>query len=200
MLYSVRGKLIHMEPRTAVVECGGVGYKCFITMNTARQLPVLGGEVMLYTILSVREDAVDLFGFAEQGELNCFKQLTAVSGVGPKAAVAILSELSPEKVALAVAAGDYKTLTRASGVGPKLAQRIVLELKDKVGALQVSAGMEMPAETAAVSASGNAAQAVSALTVLGFSAGEASAAVGKLDSALPVETLVREALKSLGKH
>ena len=106
MLYSVRGKLIHMEPRTAVVECGGVGYKCFITMNTARQLPALGGEVMLYTILSVREDAVDLFGFAEQGELNCFKQLTAVSGVGPKAAVAILSELSPEKVALAVAAGD----------------------------------------------------------------------------------------------
>ncbi len=200
MLYSVRGKLIHMEPRTAVVECGGVGYKCFITMNTARQLPALGGEVMLYTILSVREDAVDLFGFAEQGELNCFKQLTAVSGVGPKAAVAILSELSPEKVALAVAAGDYKTLTRASGVGPKLAQRIVLEMKDKVGALQVSAGMEMPAETAVVSASGNAAQAVSALTVLGFSAGEASAAVGKLDSALPVETLVREALKSLGKH
>lgn len=200
MLYSVRGKLIHMEPRTAVVECGGVGYKCFITMNTARQLPALGGEVMLYTILSVREDAVDLFGFAEQGELNCFKQLTAVSGVGPKAAVAILSELSPEKVALAVAAGDYKTLTRASGVGPKLAQRIVLEMKDKVGALQVSAGMEMPAETATVSASGNAAQAVSALTVLGFSAGEASAAVGKLDSAFPVETLVREALKSLGKH
>lgn len=200
MLYSVRGKLIHMEPRTAVVECGGVGYKCFITMNTARQLPALGAEVMLYTILSVREDAVDLFGFAEQGELNCFKQLTAVSGVGPKAAVAILSELSPEKVALAVAAGDYKTLTRASGVGPKLAQRIVLEMKDKVGALQVSAGMEMPAETAVVSASGNAAQAVSALTVLGFSAGEASAAVGKLDSALPVETLVREALKSLGKH
>lgn len=200
MLYSVRGKLIHMEPRTAVVECGGVGYKCFITMNTARQLPALGAEVMLYTILSVREDAVDLFGFAEQGELNCFKQLTAVSGVGPKAAVAILSELSPEKVALAVAAGDYKTLTRASGVGPKLAQRIVLEMKDKVGALQVSAGMEMPAETAVVSASGNATQAVSALTVLGFSAGEASAAVGKLDSALPVETLVREALKSLGKH
>lgn len=99
---------------------------------------------MLYTILSVREDAVDLFGFADQGELNCFRQLTSVSGVGPKAAVAILSELSPEKVAMAVASGDYKTLTRASGVGPKLAQRIVLEMKDKVGALQPSAGMETP--------------------------------------------------------
>lgn len=141
MLYSVRGKLIHMEPRTAVIECAGVGYKCFITMHTARQLPALGGEVILYTILSVREDAVDLFGFADQGELNCFRQLTSVSGVGPKAAVAILSELSPERVAMAVASGDYKTLTRASGVGPKLAQRIVLEMKDKVGALQPSAGM-----------------------------------------------------------
>ena len=199
MLYSVRGKLIHMEPRTAVIECAGVGYKCFITMHTARQLPALGGEVMLYTILSVREDAVDLFGFADQGELNCFRQLTSVSGVGPKAAVAILSELSPEKVAMAVASGDYKTLTRASGVGPKLAQRIVLEMKDKVGALQPSAGMETPADTGAVSASGNAAQAVSALSVLGFSAGEASAAVGKLDSGLPVEVLVREALKKLGR-
>ena len=83
MLYSVRGKLIHMEPRTAVIECAGVGYKCFITMHTARQLPALGGEVMLYTILSVREDAVDLFGFADQGELNCFRQLTSVSGVAP---------------------------------------------------------------------------------------------------------------------
>lgn len=154
---------------------------------------------MLYTILSVREDAVDLFGFADQGELNCFRQLTSVSGVGPKAAVAILSELSPEKVAMAVASGDYKTLTRASGVGPKLAQRIVLEMKDKVGALQPSAGMETPADTGAVSASGNAAQAVSALSVLGFSAGEASAAVGKLDSGLPVEVLVREALKTLGR-
>lgn len=200
MLYSVRGKLIHVEPRTAVVECAGVGYKCFITMNTARQLPALGGEVMLFTILNVREDAVDLFGFAEQGELNCFKQLTSVSGVGPKAAVAILSELSPEKVAMAVASGDYKTLTRASGVGPKLAQRIVLEMKDKVGALQPSVGTELSTDTGAVSASGNAAQAVSALTVLGFSAGEASAAIGRLDSGLPVETLVREALKTLGRH
>ena len=195
MLYSVRGTLIHMEPRIAVVECGGVGFRCYITMNTARQLPKVGEEASLYTMMSVREDAIELFGFADQGELECFKQLTSISGVGPKAAVAVLS---PEKVALAAAAGDYKTFTRAQGVGPKLAQRIVLELKDKVGKLQASAGFS-PAEAGPVSASGNAAQAVDALAVLGFTPGEASAAVGRLDSSLPVETLVREALKAMAK-
>ncbi len=135
MLYSVRGTLVHLEPRMAVVECGGVGFRCQITMNTARQLPALGAEALLYTILNVREDAMELFGFADQSELRCFQQLTAVSGVGPKAAIAILSELSPDRIAVAVAGGDYKSLTRAQGVGPKLAQRIVLELKDKVGAM-----------------------------------------------------------------
>lgn len=200
MLYSVRGKLLHVEAKTAVIECGGVGFCCNITMNTARQLPVLGSEAMLYTMMNVREDAIDLFGFADQKELACFKQLTAISGVGPKAALSILSELSPEKVALAVAGGDFKTLTRAQGVGPKLAQRIVLEMKDKVSGLQSSAGVELPAAGMGVSsAAGNAAEAVSALTVLGFSVGEASAAVGRLDSALPVETLVREALKAMAK-
>ena len=198
MLYSVKGELIHMEPQMAVICCGGVGFRCRITMNTARQLPAVGSEAMLYTMMNVREDAIELFGFADQGELNCFKQLTAITGVGPKAAIAILSELSPERVALAVASGDYKTLTRAPGVGPKLAQRIVLEMKDKVGALQTSGGAELP-QGAVVSAAGNAAEAVNALSVLGFTPGEASAAVGKLDSALPVETLVRQALKSLGR-
>lgn len=200
MLYSVRGKLTHMEPRMAVIECGGVGFKCNITMTTARQLPSLGSEAMLYTIMNVREDAIELFGFADQAELSCFKQLTSVTGVGPKAAVAILSELSPERVALAAASGDYKTLTKAQGVGPKLAQRIVLELKDKVSALQASGGMDILQGAGVVSAAGNASEAVNALTVLGFTVGEASAAVGKLDSALPVEALVRDALKSLAKR
>lgn len=195
MLYSVRGTLVHLEPRMAVVECGGVGFRCQITMNTARQLPALGAEALLYTILNVREDAMELFGFADQSELRCFQQLTAVSGVGPKAAIAILSELSPDRIAIAVAGGDYKSLTRAQGVGPKLAQRIVLELKDKVGAMPSTDGGGMP--EGVVSAAGNAAEAVNALTVLGFSAGEASAAVGRLDSGLPVNELVRLALKSL---
>ncbi|MCI8553387.1 MAG: Holliday junction branch migration protein RuvA [Clostridiales bacterium] len=197
MLYSVRGKLIHMEPSIAVIECGGVGFRCRITMNTARQLLALGEEVLLYTVLSVREDALELFGFAAQAELSCFRQLTSISGVGPKAAISVLSELSPEKVALAAASGDYKTITRAQGVGPKLAQRIVLELKDKVGTVAVSDGVTPSAGP--VSASGGAAEAVSALTMLGFSASEASAAVGRLDSALPVEELVRLALRSLAR-
>ena len=199
MLYSLKGELIHLEPRMAVISCGGVGFRCQITMNTARRLPAIGGEAMLYTVMNVREDAIELFGFADQEELSCFKLLTAVSGVGPKVGLSILSELSPERVALAVATGDYKALTRAEGVGPKLAQRIALELKDKVGAAGAAAGAELPA-AGAPSASGNAAQAVDALTVLGFSAGEASAVVGRLDSALPVETLVREALKQLARR
>ncbi len=199
MLYSVKGELIHLEPRVAVVCCGGVGFRCHITMTTARQLPKVGSEVMLYTMLNVREDAMELFGFADRNELTSFKQLTAISGVGPKVGLSILSELSPEKVALAVAAGDYKALTRAAGVGPKLAQRIVLELKDKVKAMASSGGVEMPTG-GVISAAGNAAQAVDALSVLGFTAGEASAAVGKLDSSLSVETLVREALKMLARR
>jgi Holliday junction DNA helicase RuvA len=196
----VKGELIHIEPRMAVICCGGVGFRCQITMNTARQLPSVGNEAMLYTMMNVREDAIELFGFATQEELASFKQLTAISGVGPKVGLSILSELSPERVALAVAAGDYKALTKASGVGPKLAQRIVLEMKDKVKALSASTdGFEMPSG-GVVSAAGNAAQAVDALTVLGFTAGEASAAVGKLDSSLPVETLVRDALKMLARR
>ena len=127
---------------------------------------------------------------------------TAISGVGPKAGLSILSELTPERVALAVASGDYKSLTKAAGVGPKLAQRIVLELKDKVGGgltTSGSAGIDLPASVT-VSAASNATQAVEALTVLGFTAGEASAAVGKLDSAQPIEVLVRDALKMLAKR
>ena len=203
MLYCVKGELLKLEPRMAVVMCGGVGFRLQITMNTARQMPSIGAEAMLYTEMVVREDAMELFGFADQNELTCFKQLTSISGVGPKVGISILSEPTPERVALAVAAGDYKALTKAAGVGPKLAQRIVLELKDKVGGLATSGGIDLGASAPAVgvvSAAGNATQAVEALTVLGFTAGEASAAVGKLDSSLPVETLVRDALKLLARR
>lgn len=200
MIYSVKGELIHLDMKTAVICCGGVGLRCQITMNTARQMPSIGSEAMLYTVMNVREDAIELFGFADRNELTCFKQLTSISGVGPKVGLSILSELSAERVALAVASGDFKALTKAAGVGPKLAQRIVLELKDKVGAIPGgSAVAEIPVG-AAVSASSNASQAVDALTVLGFTAGEASAAVGKLDSSLSVEVLVRDALKMLAKR
>lgn len=198
MIDSVRGTLLHAEPRLAVVECGGVGFACSITMNTARELPAQGEEVRLYTVLNVREDAMELFGFAEQTERRCFQQLITVTGVGPKAALAILSELSPDRLALAITGGDYKAITRAQGVGPKLAQRVVLELKDKIG-VPTGDAAAMPQTAGVVSAAGGAAEAVNALTVLGFSASEASAAVGRLDSALPVNELVRQALKSLAQ-
>ena len=202
MLYCVKGELLHAEPKMAVVCCGGVGLRLQITMNTARQLPSIGREAMLYTYMNVREDAIELFGFADQQELNSFKQLTSISGVGPKVGLSILSELTPERVALAVASGDYKSLTKAAGVGPKLAQRIVLELKDKVAGVTDSGALtasDLPAAVT-VSASSNAAQAVQALTVLGFTASEATAAVGKLDSAQSVEILVRDALKLLARR
>jgi len=122
MIYSVRGKLIHTENSAAVVECGGVGYLCQTTMNTLKTLK-LNSEVTLYTYLNVREDAVDLFGFATQNELATFKTLISVSGVGPKAGLSVLSELTAEQVAMAIATDDIKTITRAQGIGKKIADK-----------------------------------------------------------------------------
>jgi Holliday junction DNA helicase RuvA len=160
-------------------------------------LPKIGEQVTLFTHLNVREDALDLFGFATMAELNCFKMLTGVSGVGPKVGLAILSELVPEQVAMAVATGDSKTLTRASGVGGKLAQRITLELKDKIKGMSVSDNAGLAA-AGVVSASSNASEAVNALAVLGYSPTDAAAVVGKFDSALPVEELIRLSLRAMG--
>ena len=148
MIDSLHGTLIHTEPGVAVVECGGVGFKCMVSQNTQRTLPPNGEKVKIFTLLNVREDALDLFGFASRNECGCFKMLTSVTGVGPKAALSILSELSPEQVAMAAASGDSKALTRASGVGPKLAQRIVLELRDKVKKLGAPAGIPLGAAVA----------------------------------------------------
>ena len=163
MIYSLTGTLVHTEPGAAVVDVGGVAFRCMTSMNTLRGLPRLSEKVTLYTYLNVREDALDLFGFATKGELSCFRLLTSISGVGQK-----------------------------------LAQRIVLELKDKVGTLSGSVSMEGIPQPGGPSASGNASQAVEALVTLGYSASEAAAAVGKLDSALPPEELIRLALKSFG--
>lgn len=202
MLYSVKGILVHTEPGMAVIECGGVGFKCFVTMNTQKNLPKLGEEAKLFTQLNVREDAMDLFGFFSLSELNCFKMLTGVSGVGPKVGLAILSELTPEQVALAVAGGDSKTLSRASGVGPKLAQRIALELKDKVKKMEGSSGgISMAGAANGIpSAAGNAANAVQALAVLGYAPADAAAVVAKFDSSLPTEELIRLSLKAMASR
>ena len=195
MLYRLRGSLIHTEPSFAVIECAGVGYKCYTTMNTQRSLPAIGKEAVLYTHMNVREDAVDLFGFSSLAELNCFKLLTSVSGVGPKVGLAILSVLSPEQVAVAVAAGDFKTLTMAQGVGNKLVQRVILELKDKLKAL--GGGEEVTAAAGVVNAAGNAAEAMNALTVLGYTPSDVAPVVAKFDSSLPVEELIRLTLKAM---
>ena len=154
MIYSVTGTLVVTEPGAAVVDVGGVAFRCMTSMNTLRSLPRLSEKTTLYTYLNVREDALDLFGFATKGELSCFKLLTAISGVGPKVGLAILSQLTPEEVALAAAAGDAKRFTRANGVGQKLAQRIVLELKDKVKDLSGAAPLEGMPEPGGPSASG----------------------------------------------
>jgi len=196
MFYSLTGTLIHMEPGVTVIECSGVGYKCFTSRFTQSAMPKLNEQAKLFTTLVVREDAMDLYGFNTLSEQNCFKLLTNISGVGAKVALAVLSELSPEQIALAAASGDSKSFARANGVGPKLAQRMVLELKDKVSSISTTNGVsEMVEAAGVVSASKNAQEAVSALTVLGYSQSEAAAAVGRFDSALPVEELIRLSLR-----
>lgn len=201
MFYSLTGKLVHMEPGMLAVECGGVAFKCFTSMHTQKNMPRIGEVTTVYTHLNVREDALDLFGFASKSEMNCFKMLTGISGVGPKVALAILSEMTPEGVAMAAASGDSKSFTRANGVGPKLAQRIVLELKDKVKKMAVSGGeLSLAADVGVVSASQNAEQAVQALAVLGYTQSEAAQAVAKLDSSLPTEELIRLALKGMASR
>ena len=133
MFYSLQGILKIAKPSLAVVDCHGVGYKCFISDTTLSSLPPVGGEVFLFTYLAVREDAMDLYGFFREEELDFFKLLISVSGIGPKAAMAILSAFTPEQLAVSIAAGDAKAITKAQGVGAKTAQRLVLELKEKLG-------------------------------------------------------------------
>ncbi|MBQ6568825.1 MAG: Holliday junction branch migration protein RuvA [Clostridia bacterium] len=199
MIYSLKGKLIYKDAACAVIECGGVGMNCLVSANTARTLPEIGEESFLHTCLNVREDALTLFGFSTKAEKNCFKQLTAISGVGPKAALAILSELAPDQLAIALASGDTKAITRAQGVGPKLAQRIIVELKDKVtkSSELFTEGFSVPSSGVLPSA-GNAQEAIGALSALGYQPSEVARVVASLDGTLPVEELIRQALKKIG--
>lgn len=199
MIATLNGKLIIKEFNYVVVECGGVGLKCFVTQNTHATIGSVGDSVFLYTYLAVREDALDLYGFAEIQELEVFKLITSVSGVGSKIGLAILSEFSPDKIMLYIASGDAKSLTAASGVGIKLAQRIVLELKDKVGSITVG---DMSFDVNAVSnvvTNSSSKEAIEALVSLGYSQSEASLAVGKLDQTLDTNQLIKQALKSLAR-
>ena len=199
MISSVRGKLIYSDSQVAVVECGGVGFKCFSSLNTLSTLPKVGNEVFLNTYLSVREDALDLYGFATVEELECFKLLTSVSGVGAKIGIAMLSDYTPDKITFFIASGDSKALTKSTGVGAKLAQRIVLELKDKLSKGPIS----LSSDTIAVENIGKStasSEAVAALVSLGFSQSEASLAVSKLDPTLPTDELIKGGLKNLSRQ
>ncbi len=200
MIYNIRGKLTYIDPQFVVIECGGVGFKCFTSLNTAGNVGKLGDEVNLFTHLSVREDALDLFGFSTQTELDYFKLLITVSGVGPKAAIAVLSELSPDRLAVAIAAGDAKAITRANGVGKKTAERIVLELKDKM--VSASTGEISAAAASAISAgeAGASAEAVEALVALGYSQSDAAVVVGQMDKSLTVDEMIRLGLKQLSRN
>lgn len=196
MYYSLTGELIHMDAYLAVVSCGGVGYKCMTTMTTLSCLPPVGSTVTLYTHLNVREDALDLYGFYTMNELNTFKMLVSVSGVGPKSALSLLSDMTPENLAFCIASGDTKTLTRAQGIGPKAAQRIVLELKDKVSNSDVAASIGDVALQLNKDSS-NMGEAVSALVVLGYSQSQAAAALAGLAPETPVDEMIKYGLKSL---
>ena len=195
MIYSVRGNLILMDAGYAVVECGGVGYRVQTSITTQKQLK-LNTETMLYTYMNVREDAMELFGFATKGELSTFKMLIGITGVGPKVALAILSDLTSEQIAMCVSSGDSKTLTRANGVGPKLAQRIVLELKDKIKGVADTAGFDVGKGSVIVD-TGNVPKAVAALAVLGYSAADVTPILSKLDPTMPVEAMIAATLKQM---
>ena len=202
MFYYVEGEVAYLEANLAVIDCGGVGYACATTNHTLAHLQK-GTKARLYTYLNVKEDAMDLFGFYTQSELNSFKMLIGVSGVGPKAAIAILSSATPEALAMAIVTGDEKTLTAAPGIGKKIAQRIILELKDKM-AKESAGGLDFSGGKGSVAVapvfSNKATEAAQALAVLGYSSQEIHAALKGIDvDTLSLEEIVRQSLKRMMK-
>lgn len=200
MLYNIKGKLTVCDVNFIVIECGGVGFKCFTSLNTVKTIGKTGDEVNVFTYLAVREDAIDLYGFATAAELDAFRLLITVSGIGPKAAVAILSELTPDKLAICIASGDAKSITRAQGVGKKTAERVVLELKDKMGSVAVGDAADVVSTLSGITESSNTAEAVEALVSLGYSQSDAAVVVGSMDKSLSVDEMIRQGLKQLAKN
>ena len=199
MIYCLTGKIVKKSMSAVVLSCSGVGYYAQCPASVAGALPGVGKEATLYTVMSVTENDVSLYGFATEEQQACFEMLTAVSGVGPKVGLAILSVMEPERVALAISAGDHKAFKAASGVGPKLAQRIVLELKDKVakGFVDGISLEDVAGASAQTPAAQSSSQAIAALVSLGYSQSEAALAVSKIDAALPVEEIIKLALRGM---
>lgn len=201
MFYYVKGVVAHIAPYLAVIDCGGVGYACRTTQNTISYLKK-GESAKLFTHLNVREDAMELYGFATENELNCFEMLIGISGVGPKAAISILSATTPEGLAMAIITGDEKSLTVAQGIGKKIAQRIILELKDKLakGQLGTAAGESYGGTGVTVIPQNKGSEAAAALAVLGYSQAEVGMALKGVDvENLSLEDIVRQALKKMVK-
>ena len=199
MIYSLSGTLIHKEASLAVVECGGVGYACRTIQTTLAAIGAIGSQVMLYTHLSVRDDAVELFGFADREELSCFQMLITVSGIGPKAAISILSDLTPNRFALLVASGDSSALTKVKGIGKKSAERIVVDLKDKLAKTNPAVeGMPMNAGNA--TGTDNLSEALAALCVLGYRQEEVMPVLLKQSEDLSAEELIRLTLREMGRR
>lgn len=207
MFYYISGRLAMANPSTAVIDAGGVGYKLTISENTYNSLPprhtVDAPNAKLFTYMAVREDGIELFGFASETELASFKMLLSVSGVGPKAAISILSLLTPEKFALAVCTEDRKTISKANGIGPKTAARIILELKDKLMKetdLDAAANASIESASPVKTGSGKLSEAQDALMVLGYSRTEALNVLKNIDTqSLGLEEIIKKALKLLMK-
>jgi Holliday junction DNA helicase RuvA len=201
MFYHVRGTLVVCESGFAVVECGGVGYQLTTSLYTAERIGgKMNEEVRLFTHLAVREDGVELYGFSSKEELSAFRLLISVSGVGPKAATSILSQLSPDRFAYAVSTDDAKALSRAPGIGTKTAARIILELKDKIAKGSIPAesqgGIPVAAASAPKAASGKLSEAADALAVLGYSRSEVTEVLRTIDTAsLSLEGIITAALR-----
>lgn len=199
MFYSITGKIVHIDPTFLAVDCGGVAYKLYTTMNSISRVGGIGETATLFTHTVIREDTFDIYGFVEQSELNCFRMLTSVSGVGPKVAQGILSGMTPEKFALSVASEDVQALRSAPGIGPKIAQRIVLELRDRVKKIMGTDDMPAMVSSGVMNGDGSLSEALNALMVLGYSHGEAASALSKLDVSLPVEDMIKKGLKTLAE-
>lgn len=194
MYYYIKGTLVQKSDNYIVVDANGVGYMIYTSLNSMQNTGEIGKKITIYTYLHVREDVMDLFGFTTIEEKNMFMQLISVSGVGPKAALSILSVTTPAKFAVAVITNDVKKITKASGVGPKMAQRVILELKDKMKTDELEIDLEDESDDIL---SDNRSEAISALVVLGYSSNDAQKAIKGIDGTLSVEEIIKKALAGL---
>ena len=196
MIHFVHGTLAKITSDYAVIDCGGVGFKMGISLSTVSKISMKSGkDVLLYTYMAVSEDNIALYGFSDEDELSLFTRLISVSGIGPKAAMSILGTFSPDDLRAAIANGDAKTIAQAQGIGLKTAQKLIIELKDKVGASDV--------EVSASSKGGNSekiVQVVDTLSLYGFPRAKVTEALKKLDTSLPLEELIAQTLRILGKE